>query len=266
MITRLGTVFFILGSLLRVFACSATELPNVEYAILEDHVIRVVDGDTIELRGGETVRLLGIDTPETGEAFYYDAKRFLYSLVCYKTVRLEIDQQVYDMYYRLLAHVYVETEAGWVLANAEVVRAGLADLLFIPPNNRYREYYEDALGEAILGRSGMWGVIPGSLSIADLEANLVAYVTEVVSVSFVVGHVEETPKELVLRAEEGDYGFNVRIPQEIVSELEIDSLDDLVGAFATATGFLSCDMRTGPSITIDHSSQLIIDFNVSSEP
>jgi len=266
MAIRAVAVLLALACLPSPISSAASDLPNVDYATLEDHVIRVIDGDTVELRSGQTVRLLGIDTPEVGEPFYADAKRFLYVLVAHRPVRLELDQTAYDPYYRLLAHIYVETEEGWVLANAEIVRAGLADLLFIPPNNRYRVYYEDALDEAIVTRSGMWGVIPGSVSIAELEANLVAYVTEVVTVGFVVGHVEETPRELVLDAEEGDYGFNVRIPHAIVSELDIASFDDLVGAFATATGFLSCDIRTGPFITIDHSSQLIIDFKVSSEP
>jgi endonuclease YncB( thermonuclease family) len=254
------------AALLGALACAASEIPDVALAILEDHVSRVIDGDTIELRGGETVRLLGIDTPEYGEPFYLDAKLFLHALVCHKDVRLELDQAEYDAYYRLLAHVYVETEAGWVLANAEVVRTGLADLLFIPPNGRYYDYFEDALYEAIVERRGMWGAIPGTLSVAELEANLLACVTEVVSINFVVGHVEETPKELVLHAEEGEYGFNVRIPHEIVSELDIDSLDDLIGAFATATGFLACDIRIGPSITINHPDQLAIGYKVSPEP
>ena len=263
MVTRLGAAVFVLGSLLGGFACSAAELPNVEHAILEDHVIRVVDGDTIELRSGETVRLLGIDTPETGEPFYFDAKRFLYNLICYKTVRLELDEQPYDTYYRLLAHVYVETEDGWILVNTEVVRAGLAELLFIPPNARYYDYYETVLWEAIIGRRGLWGTIPGILAVPDLEADLIAYVTEVVTVNFIVGHVEETPNELVLHAKEGDYGFNVRIPHEIFSQLDIDSLDDLVGASTTVTGFLACDIRIGPFIPIEDSDQLVIDSNVS---
>jgi len=244
------------AALLVALSCAGSEIPDVANATLEDHVSRVIDGDTLVLRGGETVRLLGIDTPETGEPFYLDAKLFLFSLVCHKDVRLELDKTEYDVYYRLLAHVYVETEAGWVLANAEVVRAGLADLLFIPPNGRYYDYYETALYEAILARRSMWGTIPGTLSIEELEADLLACTTEVVAVSFTVRTVEQTRNELVFYAEEGSYGFNIRIPNEIVPELGIDSLDTLIGRSATATGVLSCDFRLGPYITVDNANQL----------
>ena len=265
MITKPAAVAAIL--LLAALGVSgALESPDVAYATLEDHVTRVIDGDTIELRGGETVRLLGIDTPETGEPFYTDAKLYLFSLVCHKDVRLELDETEYDTYYRLLAHVYVETEDGWVLANSEVVRAGLADLLFIPPNSRYYDYLEGVLWEAIIERRGLWGTISGTLSVLDLEADLIAYVTEVVTVSFVVGHVEETRNELVLHATEGDYGFNVRIPREIFSGLDAGSLARLVGASGTVTGFLACDIRIGPFITVEYSDQLVIDSNVPPEP
>lgn len=243
--------------LLIPLACAASDIPDVAHATLEDHVSRVIDGDTLELRSGETVRLLGIDTPEYGDPYYLDAKLFLHALVCHKDVRLELDQTEYDVYYRLLAHVYVETEAGWVLANTEVVRAGLADLLFIPPNGRYYDYYESALWEAIIERRGLWGTISGTLTVTELEADLLACVTEAVAVDFVIGEVEETRNELVLYAEEGDFGFNVRISNEIMPEFDIGSLDDLIGLSATVTGVLSCDFRLGPYITVDTANQLV---------
>jgi endonuclease YncB( thermonuclease family) len=252
-----GAASFVLLLLLLAGPVVASEIPDVSNATLEDHVTRVIDGDTLELRGGETVRLLGIDTPETDEPFYLDAKLFLFSLVCYKDVRLELDETEYDAYYRLLAHVYVETEDGWVLANEEVVRAGLADLLFIPPNDRYHEYFETVLYEAILARRGMWGAIAGILTVPELEADLVTCSTEVVAVRFTVGRVEVVRDELVLYAEEGDYGFNVRIGENLVPELDVASIDDLLDAGVTVTGVLSCDVRLGPYITVENPSQLV---------
>lgn len=252
------TALLSFATLLIALTCAASEIPDVDLATREDHVSRVIDGDTLELRGGETVRLLGIDTPEYGEPYYLDAKLFLHALVCHKAVRLELDQTKYDVYYRLLAHVYVETEAGWVLANAEVVRAGLADLLFIPPNGRYYDYFESTMYEAILDRRGMWGAIAGTLSVEELEADLLTCVTEVVAVSFIIGSVGETRSELVLYAEEGSFGFNVRILDEIVPEFEIDSMDALVGVSATATGVLACDLRLGPYIAVDNPNQLAL--------
>src|SRR3989338_3553255 len=67
-------------------------------------VSRVVDGDTIELSNRETVRYIGIDTPEirerNGSGWAYnprpygeEAKKFNEKLVEGKSVRLEFDVQ-----------------------------------------------------------------------------------------------------------------------------------------------------------------------------
>ncbi len=44
-------------------------------------VIRVVDGDTIKIKGGKYVRLIGIDTPERGQPLYGAAKRSLDQMI-----------------------------------------------------------------------------------------------------------------------------------------------------------------------------------------
>ena len=71
-------------------------------------VQRVIDGDTIELENGETVRYIGIDTPETKHPEkgieYYGQEAYLANknLVEGKTVRLEFDVKERDKYGRLL--------------------------------------------------------------------------------------------------------------------------------------------------------------------
>src|SRR3990167_2643511 len=55
-------------------------------------VSRVIDGDTVEIENlgnKESVRLVGINTPERGEYLYSEAKAFLESQVANKTVELE---------------------------------------------------------------------------------------------------------------------------------------------------------------------------------
>jgi len=37
-------------------------------------VVRVIDGDTIVITGGERIRYIGIDAPEVNEVFYQEAK------------------------------------------------------------------------------------------------------------------------------------------------------------------------------------------------
>lgn len=70
-------------------------------------VTRVVDGDTIELGNGESVRLVGIDTPERGECGYDQATANMERLVLAKRVRLGVSDEDRDKYDRLLRYVNV---------------------------------------------------------------------------------------------------------------------------------------------------------------
>ena len=70
-------------------------------------VIRVIDGDTIELQDGSRVRYLGIDTPETDEYYYTEATAKNRELVEGKIVELQSGKRDQDKYDRLLRYVYV---------------------------------------------------------------------------------------------------------------------------------------------------------------
>lgn len=93
-------------------------------------VERVVDGDTLLLRGRQRVRLQGIDTPETVledhpvEAWGPEATMFAQEFVrdAGGRVRLEIDGEPVDQYDRWLRFVW----HGDRMLNEELVRAGFA--------------------------------------------------------------------------------------------------------------------------------------------
>jgi endonuclease YncB( thermonuclease family) len=85
-------------------------------------VTRVVDGDTLELGNGETVRLVGIDTPEVGECGYDRATAALAGLVSGKQVRLVRSDEDRDHYDRLLRYV----DLGGTDAGLRQIRNGLA--------------------------------------------------------------------------------------------------------------------------------------------
>jgi micrococcal nuclease len=90
-------------------------------------VARVVDGDTIVLRGGERVRLIGVDTPEMNDprpdvrALAVAAAAFVRATAERKAVRLEYDWERRDRYGRTLAYVYLE---DGTFLNAEIIRQG----------------------------------------------------------------------------------------------------------------------------------------------
>ena len=90
-------------------------------------VVRVIDGDTIELDHGERVRLIGVDTPEMsdfrGRVHYYgyEAFQFTSRMVRGKLVRLEFDWERKDKYRRTLAYVFL---FDGTFLNAEIIRQG----------------------------------------------------------------------------------------------------------------------------------------------
>jgi micrococcal nuclease len=135
-------------------------------------VRRVIDGDTVELSGGQLVRYLGIDTPETrrrsGGRWVHDPEPFGEQateanrrLVERKTVRLEYDVQTRDRFDRLLAYVYAPKEGsggGEVFVNEELLRQGYAQPMTIPPNVKRAERFRAVSEEARATGRGLWGV------------------------------------------------------------------------------------------------------------
>jgi len=140
------------------------ELPTDANAVVE----RVVDGDTIEVNiagRGETVRLIGIDTPETKkpdtpvECFGPEASARLAELLPVGTpVRLERDIDSRDRYRRLLAYVYREPDDLFV--NAVLIDEGLARPYPFEPNTTFADQFAAAAETARTNGIGLWSVCP----------------------------------------------------------------------------------------------------------
>jgi micrococcal nuclease len=127
-----------------------------------DVVVRkVVAGDTLEVSGGERVRLIGVDTPESVApdrpvgCFGKEASTFTASLVPPGTqIRLVGDAEQRDRYGRLLAYVY--RQADGLFVNAELLRRGYAQLLTIPPNIAHTDEFTAIARQAREGAQGLW--------------------------------------------------------------------------------------------------------------
>jgi len=145
---------------------------SVGYDYNDIAVRRVIDGDTIELQNGERVRLIGIDTPESrfNSKLERDAKKtgrdqrtiiamgkkatiFTKSLVGGKRVMLEFDVERRDRYGRLLAYVYLPD--GRML-NAELLKAGYAQVYTFQPNVKYVNKFLALQKEARENNRGLW--------------------------------------------------------------------------------------------------------------
>lgn len=123
-------------------------------------VVRVIDGDTIDVqwRGTvERVRYLGIDTPEpyagsAAECYAAAASAANRKLVADKTVSLVRDTENRDAYNRLLRYVYVDD----TFVNAALVQSGHATALPIKPNTRYAQRFYKLEQAAAAEAVGLW--------------------------------------------------------------------------------------------------------------
>ena len=126
---------------------------------LSYRVIRSVDGDTIELEGGQKVRYVGVNAPETVdprrkvECFGKEASTFNASLVEGKMVRLERDVSGTDKYGRLLRFVYLE---DGTFVNEVLVREGYAYASAYAPDFTRKFFFAEAEKDARKNQRGLW--------------------------------------------------------------------------------------------------------------
>lgn len=126
-----------------------------------DVVVRVIDGDTVELRSTGRARLIGIDTPETvkpgspvechGPQASAATKQLLPKGA---TVTVKRDREHQDRYGRELVYLFA---ANGRMVNGTLVREGHARTLRIEPNTRHARLLADLQADAKNARRGMWG-------------------------------------------------------------------------------------------------------------
>lgn len=171
-LAALVVVLLVLGACGRGGASNASGAPPDAGAAT---VVEVVDGDTVRVRfagrssssPSESVRLIGIDTPETHgpgglrECFGAEASARLASLLPRGTeVRLERDVEARDRYARLLAYVYRKRDGLFV--NLALAKDGFAATLSIPPNVAHAADFTAAAADARDAGRGLWGRCGGA--------------------------------------------------------------------------------------------------------
>jgi micrococcal nuclease len=133
-------------------ACSAQQQAAAPASTCS--VRRVSDGDSFRCGDGRRVRLIGIDSPESGQRPYGEKARaaLLQLLPLGSTVSLESDVAASDQYGRVLAYVWV----GPTLVNEVMVRNGWAALYTVPPNVKYVRRLAAAQEKARAQGAGLW--------------------------------------------------------------------------------------------------------------
>jgi micrococcal nuclease len=175
-------------------------------------VLRVVDGDTIEIEINgtkEKVRFIGVDTPES---VHPDASRnveygkiasdFTKDRLDGSNVTLELDVQERDRYGRILAYVYL----NGTMFNKTLLEEGHAQVAMYPPNVKYVDDFTKLQESARNAKKGIWQY---ESSLAETESaptenvppqtivsNILSGVT-VVSVPDVVHHNEDVTVTII---------------------------------------------------------------------
>ena len=139
-------------------------LPTDETGIAEE----VIDGDTIRLKNGLQVRLVGIQAPKLplGRANFKkwpladEARKFAEELVRGKTIHLHYGGRRRDRHGRALAHVTLEHEGRddplWL--QWEMVNAGLARVYSFSDNRSCLDRLFQAERDARKAGLGIWGL------------------------------------------------------------------------------------------------------------
>ena len=147
-----------------------TDQPSTNPEVAQTvRVIRVIDGDTIEIEGGQKIRYIGIDTPETVDprkpiqCFGIEASNKNKELVEDKSVRLEKDVSGTDKYGRLLRYVYVDD----IFVNEYLIRQGFAHSSTYPPDVKYQNQFLQAQQEAQNNNRGLWSSCTSSSTTAS---------------------------------------------------------------------------------------------------
>jgi micrococcal nuclease len=135
-----------------------TKAPSPNPNIMYVKVTNVVDGDTFKIESGETVRMIGIDTPETVhpskpvQCYGKEASLKTQELIEGKEIKLEKDVSEKDKYGRLLRYVYL----GDIFLNEYLVREGYAMSSSYPPDIKYQDKFVGAQKKAQEENKGLW--------------------------------------------------------------------------------------------------------------
>ena len=159
----LAGAFFVSGIWLA--DVSAAPLCPAPAALSYAQVQRVVDGDTLRLKDGRSVRMIGLNAPETGkkgrpaEPFAEAARKRLQTLVAQSDGRVGLlaGKQARDRYGRTLAHVFGADGSN---LEARLLADGLGFQVAIAPNVALLDCQQAAERSARKARLGLWRQSP----------------------------------------------------------------------------------------------------------
>ncbi len=154
---RIGLTLLLIQAALVNTALADTACPATQFD-KKSRVLYTHDGDTLHLKDGRKVRLIGINTPELGrdnnaaEPFANEAKAALKSLFKNdKSISLIYGKVKKDHYQRLLAHAFTSDGRN---IQALLLANGFARVIAFPPNTQFTACYLEQERKARCSKTG----------------------------------------------------------------------------------------------------------------
>lgn len=121
----------------------------------------VYDGDTLRLKDGRKLRLIGVNAPEMPKEpsdaapLARAATRYLTGLIeaSDKTIHIRYDLGLKDRYGRILAHIFTTNDRN---ISAEMIERGFGAAITVPPNSWAADCYYQAELKARDQQRGIW--------------------------------------------------------------------------------------------------------------
>ncbi len=235
-----GRFFIYLVFLSTFFTAQATSTPlslcNLGSSDETVEVTHVIDGDTVILKDGRHIRLIGINTPEIGrngkasEPGANAARKHLLSLLQgHMQILLKFDTQRFDRYKRTLAHLFLLDGEN---IQAILLAEGLATPLTIPPNLNYLDCYLHHSNQAIASQRGLWSLQQYKpLSSKTLGKNIRGY-------HVITGRVERIGKSRSSIWINLSGKVALRIKHKDLSYFNASELQDLQGKIIQVRGWI----------------------------
>lgn len=242
----------LLGIILVVAGIQDSRAAGCPASHVDEHVqaAYVFDGDTLRLKDGRRVRLIGINTPELNQKeaapspFAIEARDTLQDLLDSggHTLLLQYGPERRDHYGRLLAHAFLENGANIA---AHLLLQGLATTLVVPPNTWARGCYQDLEDRARGAGRGLWGLA----DYRAMDARTLPLKTR--GFRIVRGRVSEVRESRHNIWVDIDGPLVVRVSRKDSQYFEPDYLEQLPGQEVELRGWIKQD-REGLRLTARH--------------
>ncbi|MGF6556213.1 endonuclease YncB(thermonuclease family) [Pseudomonas sp. S30_BP2TU TE3576] len=203
-------------------------------------VQRVVDGDTLRLSDGRSVRMIGLNTPELGkkgrsdEPFAVVARKRLEALVAASDGRVGLlpGKESQDHYGRTLAHVYGADGAN---LEAQMLAEGLGFLVAVAPNVDLVACQQAAERSARQAGLGLWRQSP------------VLKAEQITTSGFAVlsGRVSKVQRNRGGVWIELQDSVVLRVAPNLLARFDVNSLESLKGKQVEARGWVLDRSRKG---------------------